>query len=176
MRTVTTTSSFAEEPLKIPSAMNENAGEDKNLGLERVIERSERKILREVLGDAQYATLLTELGKKPFTVTSPETASGVYIDLVEGDESIFWHGLRPMLENFIFCEWLRVVEVRLNHVGSGKGKSQGFSVADNSSKFADTWNDFVEMLSNLEKYLEESDTLELPDTFPEYETVNSLGL
>ena len=176
MNTITTTSRFANEPVKIPAAVNENAGESKNTGLDNVIQKSERKLLREALGDTQYAALQDALGKEPFTVGSSETADDAYIELVNGSSDSLWEGLRPLLDNFIYCEWMRVVEVKLNHVGSGKGKSQGFSVADNSSKFAENWNTFVEKLCELEEYLGDAIELERPEDFPVYETVNSLGL
>lgn len=174
--TITTTSRFTEEPLKIATAVNENAGAVENEGLVNVIKENERLLLKQVLGDTQYAALLTELGKTPFTPGAPEAAGQEYVDLVEGTSDGLWEGLRPMLDNFIFCAWLRETEVVTTMVGSGKGKSQGFTIADNSSKFTMRWNIFVEKLYDLWEYLGDSGDFERPSDFPYYETVNSLGL
>lgn len=174
MANITTISSFTEEPIKIPNAVNESAGVDDNAGLVKVITESERKILKELLGDDQYATLQVELTKTPFTAGAAEAAQAEYVDLVNGSGA--WQGLRPMLENYIFCAWLRATEIRLLMIGSGKGKTQGFEIADNSSKFAERWNCFVADYEAALEYIADSEFFEYEVAETYYETINSLGL
>ena len=185
MPNITIISSFTSEPLKIPVAVNESAGVDNNAGLDKVITESERKLLKRILGDAQYAQLQTELGKLPFNTQAGTNADQNYIDLVNGTGS--WQGLRPMLDNFIFCAWLKATEVTLTHIGSGKGQTQGFSVADNSGKYVDRWNMFVDEYEEVLAYISESDFFEYEiqenpfDSLrgygtDEYGYLNSLGI
>lgn len=174
MLNVTSISAFIDEPYKIPNAVNESAGADSNAGLNAIISEAEKGILPELLGQDQYDTLQTELNKLPFNPQSGVNADQVYVDLVNGDG--VWQGIRPLLTNFIFCMWLEETEVRLTMVGSGKGKSQGFTVADNSSKYVKRWNTFVSEVEELCEYLDDSGDLELPDEYPTYETQNSLGI
>lgn len=174
MPNITTISSFTQEPLKIPNAVNESAGVDDNAGLDKVISENERNILREALGDAQYAALQTELTKRPFVPGSDEDAAPEYIDLVNGSGA--WAGLSEMLENYIFCAWLKTTEVRQTMVGSGKGKTQGFTVADNSSKYIERWNIFVDYYGDLMTFISDSEFFEYEMQENDYEYLNSLGL
>lgn len=174
MADITSINDYTDEPVKIPQAVNESSGVDENAGLKAVIAEREREILKKVLGDTQYATLQTELGKLPFNPQSGTNADQVYIDLVNGTGT--WQGLKPMLTNYVFCGWVRETEIKLNATGPGKGRSEGFSAADYSSKFVGRWNVFVDMLGELKEYLESSGDLELPDDFPQHEYQNSLGL
>lgn len=176
MPNITTIDRFTDPPVKIPEAVNESAGVDENAGLEAVITEQERIILKEALGKDQYAVLQVELTKKPFNPASPDDALPEYVELVLGSTDEVWQGLHPMLDNFIFCAWMRESEVKTMAIGSGKGRVEGFTQADNSSKFAQRWNVFVSNLSDLREYLEESVDFELPSEFPYYETTNSLGL
>jgi len=176
MKTITTSTRFVAEPVKIPNAVNESAGVDDNAGLNNIIEESERDILIEALGKTQYAAYQTALDQLPFNPAAVSNAPQEYIDLVNGTSDGLWEGLHPLLDNYIFCQWLKATEVKLTMVGSGKGKSQGFSVADNSSKFTERWNKFVEKLQELKVFLGDSIDLEVPEDFPCYETTNSLGL
>lgn len=174
MPNITTHTDYVNEPWKIPGAVSENAGEPENKGLTNIITESERTILKEILGDAQYATLQTELGKLPFNASSSETADEDYQDLVNGDGSFV--GLINLLKNYVFCEYLRETEVNLSLVGSGKGQSQGFTVADNNAKFAKRWNAFVLDLEYLGEWLDDHETLEQGEDFPTYERENRFGL
>jgi hypothetical protein len=185
MPNITTISSFTSEPLKIPVAVNESAGIDNNAGLDKVITESERKLLKSILGDAQYAQLQTELSKLPFNPQSGSNADQNYIDLVNG--SGIWQGIRPMLDNFIFCAWLKATEVTLTHIGSGKGQTQGFTVADNSGKYVDRWNIFVDEYEDVLDYISKSDFFEYEiqenpfdfltgDQKGDYGYINSLGI
>lgn len=154
--------------------MNESAGADSNPGLTNMISESERYLLPLLLGQDQYDTLQAELAKTPFTEGAGEAADQVYVDLVNGSGS--WQGIRPLLSNYIFCRVLEETEVKVTMVGSGKGKTQGFTIADNSAKFVRRWNIFVGETLDLKEYLEDSGTLDLPEDYPEFETLNSLGL
>lgn len=176
MPNITSISDFTAPPLAIPLAINESAGVDTNSGLTAVITEQEAILLKKVLGDDQYETLQTELGKLPFNPQSGANADPVYIELVNGSGA--WNGIRPMLRNFVFCAWAREDEVKWNAVGPGKGKAEGFTVADFSSKFVERWNLFVDELYKLEEYLEASETLVLPEDFPydDYDYENSFGL
>ena len=61
-------------------------------------------------------------------------------------------------------------------VGSGKGKTQGFTVGDNSSKFVERWNVFVDEYEDLLEFIADSEFFETEIQEDEYEYVNSLGL
>jgi hypothetical protein len=174
MPNITTISSFTEEPIRIPNAVNESAGVDDNSGLDRVISENERIILKQALGATQYAALQTELAKTPFDPTSGETASQDFTALVNGSGA--WGGLLPMLENYIFCAWLRTTEIKQTMVSAGKGKTQGFTVADNSSKYTERWNFFVDYYGDLMTFISDSEYFEYELQEEVYEYVNSLGL
>jgi len=185
MPNITTISSFVDEPLKISTAVNESAGVDNNSGLDKVITETERRVLKKVFGDAQYVLIQAELGKRPFNYGSNVDADQAYIDLVNGAGS--WQGLRPMLENAIFCEWLEVTEITQTAVGSGKGKTQGFTVADNSAKYVKRWNIFVDEYEDLLDYLSKSEVFEYEiqqdvskflrgENSGSYEYKNSIGI
>jgi hypothetical protein len=107
--------------------------------------------------------------------TADTDAIQEYVDLVNGSGT--WQGMAVMLENFIFCAWLKATEVTQTMVSTGKGKTQGFTVADNSSKYSEIWNDFVDEYEDLVEYISDSEFFEyeIPDEEP-YERVNSLGL
>lgn len=176
MKLLTNISNFTEYPLYVANAVNESAGVGGDGYLGDIISKNEPKILKEVLGNEQFAILQTELTKGPFSPGSSEQALPEYVELVNGSSDYSWQGLRAMLDNYIFCAHLRATEVKQNFAGAGKGKTKGFTIADNSSLFAQSWNLFVENLCDLGEYLETSDDLDRPSTFPNYETENSLGL
>ena len=176
MTNITTVDRFINEPLKIPNAVSENSGESSNSGLESIISEFEKYLLLEALGAAQYVQLQAALLKTPFTTGAAEAAPQEFIDLVEGTTDMTWEGLRPLLDNFIFCAWLRESEVVVTAIGSGKGKAEGFTIADNSAKYASRWNLFISKLDAFRDYLRDSEELDLPDSFPYFETVNSLGI
>lgn len=175
MPNITSISDFTAPPVYIPQAVNESAGVDVSAGLDAVIDENEAIILKEALGDDQYETLQTELGKLPFDPQSGANADQVYVDLVNGSGA--WSGIRAMLKNFVYCAWVREEEVKLSAIGTGKGRAEGFTIADFSSKYVGRWNLFIDDLYKLEEYLELSETLIVPDDFPYgYEHKNSLGL
>lgn len=176
MSQVTTYKDYLAEPVRIPNLVNQSAGVATNDDFESIRNEYERKILREVLGDAQYVSLQAELLKQPFVKTAQDVAPTAYVDLVEGSTDETFTGLRELLKNYVFCQWLRITETKNLILGPGKGKSAGFSYADNGPKYADRWNSFVEVLDELREYLDESTDFELPDDFPEYETENRFGL
>lgn len=174
MPNITKTSSFENEPVKIAVAVNESAGVDENAGLDAVITENERRILLMALGRDQYNTLQTELGKLPFNTQSGDNADQVYIDLVNGKDE--WPGLAPMLDNYIYCAWLRATEITVTAVGAGKGVPKGYNPSSLASDFSDRWNVFVDAYEDLITYLEDSDTLEVPKMRHWFEYNNSLGL
>lgn len=174
MPNITITSNFLNEPIKIPNAVNESAGVNDNGGLDKIITENERTLLREILGDVQYATLQEELEKTPFVSGAAQAADQNYIDLVNG--SGVYQGLVPMLENFIFCAWLKTTEITQTMVSSGKGKTQGFTVADNSSKYVERWNIFVKEYEDVMDFIAASDFFEYQIQDRYYENKNSLDL
>ena len=174
MPNITISSNFTDEPIKIPNAVNESAGVNDSGGVDKIITENERILLKEILGDVQYTTLQEELAKTPFNSGAAQAADQNYVDLVNGSGA--YQGLVPMLDNFIFCAWLEATEITQTMVSSGKGKTQGFTVADNSSKYVRRWNRFVEEYEAVMDYIATSDFFEyqIPDRY--YENKNSLDL
>lgn len=176
MPNIITASYFTDKAeLLIPGAISANAGEGINKKLQSLIDKYERKILLEILGMDQYNILQGELEKLPFNPTAVEAADDAHQRLVNGYDD--WHGLKPLLGNYIYCFWMRSDEIKVGTVGSGKGQKEGYTIADRSSEYAERWNDFIDELDDTLKYLEDSPDFEVSEDFPygEYTTTNSLG-
>ena len=162
--------------LLIPNAISGNAGEGVNKKLQSIIDKYERKILLEILGGDQYNVLQGELDKLPFNSQAVEAADTAHQRLVNGYQD--WAGLKPMLANYIYCHWMQSDEIKVGTVGSGKGKKQGYTIADRSTEYANRWNDFIEELEDTLKYLEDSPDFVVNVDFPDgkYEMTNPFGL
>jgi len=173
---ITKASDFTAEPIKIPHAVSQDAGVSGNADLTGVIVENERDLLIKLLGETQYFSLQTELAKLPFTEGASETASTIYVELVNGKANTSWEGLRAILKNYIFCKWLEVDEISNLVTGTGKGETEGFTVADNSAKYVSRWNIFVEKYNQLTEYLGDSADLDQPEKYPYFDFKNSLGI
>jgi len=161
--------------LTIPNAISGNVGEGLNKKLQSIIDKYERMILLELLGGDQYNILQGELDKLPFNSQAVEAADTAHQRFVNGYED--WQGLKPLLGNYIYCFWMRSDEIKVGTVGSGKGKKQGFTIADRSSEYAERWNDFIIELEDTLEYLEASPDFEVSEDFPydKYVMTNTLG-
>ncbi len=174
MLNITTSSDYLTYPNYIPLAVSEAAGVDVNENLDALISNSEETVLLLMLGEVQYTELQTELSKLPFNPQSDSNALQYWIDFVNGSGA--WKGIRQLLKDYIYCEFLREDEVQKLQIGVGKGTAEGFTQASLSSKYAIRWNVMVSALEKTKEYLEDSADLEVGEDFPCWETVNSLGI
>ena len=160
MPNITNTTDFQAGELKIPNAVSQNAGEGVNGDLQAIIDKHEKKVLLAVLGKTQYDMLQTELADLG-------NAEQYWQDLVNDH-------LKQMLQNYIYCKWLRFDEVKLTTVGAGKGQADGYGQSDTNTKYVERFNEFVDMFWDLEEFLTDSDDLEKGDDFPTVQYANTL--
>lgn len=161
--------------LFIPNAISGNASDGVNKKLQSIIDKYERRILLELLGDDQYNVLQGELDKLPFNSQAVEAADDAHQRLVNGYDA--WAGIKPLLGNYIYCFWMQSDEIKVGTVGSGKGQKQGYTIADRSPEYSQRWNDFIEELKETLEYLEDSSDFVVNVDFPygKYEMINPLG-
>lgn len=184
MPNIITPSYFNTGEIKIPNAVSGNAGEGLNGDLQAIIDKYEKGLLMAALGVSQYTELQVELDKLPFVAdTDPpslETAAQKWIDLVNGSGA--YQGIKRIIGNYIYCNWLRFDEVTLTTTGAGKAKAQNHTVADYNQKYVDRWNEFVywwqqgnEEDTSLLEFLNDTDGLSA-DKFHYFKFENQFGL
>lgn len=160
-------SDFSSGRLRIPNAVSLNAGEGVNGDLVALIAECEERVLLGALGQTQYDAFQTALGQDP--VPAP------WLDV----KTL----VAPMLQNYIYCQWLRYNEVDFTTVGGGKGQAKGQTVADLNAKYVEAWNRFVllysgedEFKTSLYEHLRDTAGLDESEFMFEYNFENQFGL
>lgn len=175
MQTITSPSDYETIENKIPNAISGNAGEGINGDLDSIIKKYEKKMLLNVLDYNQYTTLQTELEKQPFVSGATLTANPIWVSFVNGDGE--WMGLKPILLNYVYCNWLRANEVKVTTTGAGKAKVKNYSTTDYNQKYVDRWNELADCVNvDLYNYLHKSTDINLGENYPFMDLKNSFGL
>lgn len=167
MPAITVPSDYQTGDTKIPNAISRNAGEVINGDLTDIISKNERLLLLGALGETQYNELQTALGDF-------DNADQKWKDLVNGSGS--WIGLKSILKNYVYCAYLRFMEISVTTTGAGKAKVKNHTVTDYNQKFVERWNEIVNWNLDLWDYLENTTGLERPEVFCFYEYENQFGI
>lgn len=167
MALLTTSSDFISGLLKIPNAVTANAGEADNPDLLKVINETEEDMLLVLLGKAQYDSLET-------AIADLGNADAYLVSLVNGSGD--WRGLAPLVHRFIYCQWLRFIEISVTTTGAGKANVKNHSVTDYNQKYVERWNEMIEMIEELRKYILDTEELEIVSSFPCYNFENQFGI
>lgn len=173
MPNIITPSYFNTGEIKIPNAVSGNAGEGLNGDLQAIIDKYEKGLLMAALGVSQYTELQTALADL-------NNAAQKWQDFVNGSGA--YQGIKRILGNYLYCNWLRFDEVTLTTTGAGKAKVQNHSVADYNQKYVERWNEFVywwqegnEEDTSLLEFLNDTDGLSA-DKFHYFKFENQFGL
>ena len=171
---ITSPSDYLIGTTKIPNAISRNAGEPENLDLLDIIERSERGLLLSLLGASQYSMLFDELQKLPFNIGSLESAAVEWVDFVNGKDD--WIGAKQLCKNYVYCKYIRFIEVSVTTTGAGKSKVKNFTVTDYNQKYVERWNELTIWINqDLYKFIDATDGIEIHDHYPMYQYENQLG-
>lgn len=172
---ITVPSDYQVGDTKIPNAVSKNAGEPENLDLSYIISKHERELLLSLLGEAQYLVLDEELEKLPFTSGAVESAATEWVRMVNGYGD--WIGLKSLCKNYVYCHYLRFMEVSVTTTGAGKSSVKNHSVTDYNQKYVERWNELTDWVNDdLPKFYEATDGLDEPDDYPVFEYENQFGL
>lgn len=171
---ITAPSDYQVGDTKIPNAVSKNAGEPENLDLSYIISKYERELLLRLLGEAQYLTLLDELEKLPFTSGAVESASTEWVNMVNGYGD--WIGLKSLCKNYVYCNYLRFMEISVTTTGAGKPGVKNHTVTDYNQKYVERWNELANWANNdLPEFYEATEGLDKPDDYPCFELENQFG-
>lgn len=173
MPNITTVSDFTKGEIAIPNAVSLNAGEGVNGDLQEIIDKYEKELLLKALGKTQYDELQAALVDLP-------SADQKWQDLVAGSGS--YQGIKRILNNFIYCKYLKFDEIRLATTGAGKDGVTYSSVAEYNQKYVERWNEFVYWYKegndedqSLREFLDENQDLD-DSKFQMFNYENSFGL
>lgn len=174
MATITTPLDYTIGDTKIPNAVTGNPGEGLNGDLAYLIEKSERSLLVDCLGYDAFVQLQDELLKSPFVPEAVEVADDLWVHLVNGNGE--WQGIKPIVKNYVYCQWTRESEITVTTTGAGKSKVRLMHVTDFNQKYVMRWNEFVRQISDLSEYLSETEGLEMGRCYPSFRFENQFGL
>jgi len=115
-----------------------------------VIKQSDVKFLTDCFG-FNFAKEVLESVEPDGTVKA--SASQLIKDLIDGDASLDWQGLRfsvndykfSLMANYAFCQYLTKNNTKLTTIGNVKDNAENGQVRSNWSKYVIAWNEMMLM-------------------------------
>ena len=142
MSKIVAVTDYEKYPYKIPGAVSVNSGEGANADLQAVLDEYEIRFLYDVLGKVQGDQFYAALD-------DIANAEQRWKDLLQGKDE--YPGMKPIIQPYIYCYWLRQDEIRLTNSGAGKPKVKGHYLADYNQKFVDAWTRMLILYQNTTK-------------------------
>lgn len=152
MPTVLTKAYFTDKYF-IPNAMevpdlqaefNQDAPDNGNK-LTAFIERYEKVLLVNALGNVQYQELMANL----------DATSGKWFDLINGvdygtDDEKVWSGLKDIIAAYVYVAFLKQDNAQYNTTGIERVKGKNAISVEPTWRLIDYWNEFVQMYQHYE--------------------------
>lgn len=105
--------------------------------LDLFIEKFERLLLVNALGNAQYQELILHMND----------VTGKWHDLINGkgyDDKVF-NGIKDIIAYFVYVHFLKYESVQFNTTGLERANAANSLSVDPTSRLVDYWNEFVQM-------------------------------
>lgn len=117
--------------------------------LQRLIDEYEIQFLSDAFGFYEAKTILGQLNEDGTVKTE---ADQKYKDLIDGNESIKWRGLRyeaanikqSMVADYIYCKYVNQTDSRLSQIGNTVDQAEKSTVVSSWSKFVQAWRRMFE--------------------------------
>lgn len=159
MSSIINLSYFSKGILAIPN-INEDAAVagsiregliNDNSYMQDIIDIAEEKFLIEAIGYTETKLLYAQFDADGEWLPAAEQK---YKDLVDGDDTVNWRGLRytqgsnkiSMIANYAYCDYLfKQSQGDLTKLGVSQSEVEHSKIIDGQAKFATVWNEMVEM-------------------------------